>query len=62
MHYNKAAWGSAAQMFGAQVLDGTALFTPATSSHGPGVGNVSPMNVAAPGSQQAYFMSLQRQQ
>ena len=62
VHDDKAAWGAAAQMFGAQVPAGTALFTPPTSSHGHGAGNVSPMNVAAPGSQQAYFMNLQRQQ
>ncbi len=57
VHDDKAAWGAAAQMFGAQVPGGPALFTPPTSSHG--TGNVSPpMN----GQQQAYFMSLQRQQ
>ncbi|KAI0351577.1 hypothetical protein OH77DRAFT_1381957, partial [Trametes cingulata] len=53
-------WG-AAQMFNAQVPGGPALFTPPASSHG--AGNVSPMNIGAPGQQQqAYFMNLQRQQ
>ncbi len=58
VHDDKAAqWG--AQMFGAQVGGGGALFTPPASSHG----NVSPMNVpASQQQQQAYFMSLQRQQ
>ncbi|KAI0363245.1 hypothetical protein BV20DRAFT_958671 [Pilatotrama ljubarskyi] len=52
-------WG--AQMFNAQVPGGHALFTPPASSHG--AGNVSPMNIGAPGQQQqAYFMNLQRQQ
>ncbi|TFK91092.1 hypothetical protein K466DRAFT_483529 [Polyporus arcularius HHB13444] len=59
VHDDKAAWGAAAQMFGAQVGGGGALFTPPASSHG----NVSPMNVpASQQQQQAYFMSLQRQQ
>ncbi|KAI0682397.1 hypothetical protein C8T65DRAFT_750513 [Cerioporus squamosus] len=54
-------WGAAAQMFGAQVPGGPALFTPPASSHGQG--NVSPMNVGpASQQQQAYFMNLQRQQ
>ena len=62
MHDDKAGWGAAAPMFGAQVPGGPALFTPPTSSHGPG--SVSPMNnVAASGPQQAaYFLNLQRQQ
>ncbi|RPD71385.1 hypothetical protein L226DRAFT_468648 [Lentinus tigrinus ALCF2SS1-7] len=60
-HDDKAAWGAAAQMFGAQVPGGPALFTPPASSHGQG--NVSPMNVGPAGQQQqAYFMNLQRQQ
>ncbi|KAH9910790.1 uncharacterized protein BXZ73DRAFT_57760 [Epithele typhae] len=58
VHDDKAAWASQ-QMFGASVPGGPALFTPPTSSHGHANGSVSPM---APGSQQAYFMSLQRQQ
>ncbi|TBU35357.1 hypothetical protein BD309DRAFT_982934 [Dichomitus squalens] len=59
VHDDKAAWG-AAQMFGAQVPGGPALFTPPASSHG--AGNVSPMNINAPTSQQAYLLNLQRQQ
>ncbi|OSD08212.1 hypothetical protein PYCCODRAFT_1357387 [Trametes coccinea BRFM310] len=55
-------WG--APMFNTQVPGGPAIFTPPASSHG--AGNVSPMNVGAPGQQQqqqqqAYLMNLQRQ-
>ena len=58
--HDDKAWGAAAQMFGAQVPGGPALFTPPASSHG--TGNVSPMSVpAANGQQQAYYM-MQRQQ
>ncbi|KAI9065044.1 hypothetical protein FKP32DRAFT_1675065, partial [Trametes sanguinea] len=53
-------WG--APMYSTQVPGGPAMFTPPASSHG--AGNVSPMNVGAPGQQQqqqAYLMNLQRQ-
>ncbi|PIL28318.1 transcription factor [Ganoderma sinense ZZ0214-1] len=54
----KAAW-SAAQMFGAQVSGGPALFTSSASSHATANGS----SMSAPTSQQqAYLINLQRQQ
>ncbi|KAH9848935.1 hypothetical protein C2E23DRAFT_888765 [Lenzites betulinus] len=57
-HVHDDKWG-AAQMFGAQVPGGPALFTPPASSHG--ASNIGPGQQQQQQQQQAFLMNLQRQ-